>query len=596
MAELRSDVESLERRVSESAAGADNVQLERIRDDHLIRTAAAKADVALRRAAEIASGSRAKQPVRLVGGALDLASETPAVAGEALLVRGWALLEPGPVARVEVRVAGELVAHVRVALPRADVSQELRHPDAPASGFEAFILVPRDEGSSQLAVDASAVGLDGSQFRLGAVTLPILAPLEPNERQDVSNRLVGPPSHAPRGPKDGSLRLVVFAHSLDYAGAELRMLDLLRDLAAEPGFRALVVSGRDGPLREELETLGAEVVLTEGWGVGGVEEYEAWQQAVGSQVLEWEPDAALAVTIASFAGVDLAARLNVPCVWSIHEFAPLPFFLAFVFPFEARVHPYVAQRAAAAFNAAPVIVYQAESQRSIYAAHGGGESAVIVSPGVDLDGIAEFRAGMDRSKARWQLGIDESAKVILYVATVHPGKGQTRLVQAFRELADRHLQAQLVLVGDSGGPYSDALTELVKQSNLADRVRIVPTQRDVWPWFAAADFFVCPSYAEVIPNVILQAAAFELPVLASAVGAIPEFIDDGVSGFLCWPDDLASLIDGLERILGATDAVRATVIETAFERVHERHDVRKRISAFREVLARTAASHTATAV
>jgi D-inositol-3-phosphate glycosyltransferase len=611
IAETRSTMEHLEQRLREVAEAVEGLRAERAQDSHAVRSAATKADVALRRADEVAADqpgrveglaaelSRLEQsiaeeletlsarlrhvvgeisPAQLVGGGLDGGPDhPPAVVGEPVAVHGWALVEPGAVASVEVTVDGRPVEEVQFALPRTDVQSAFSQPDASTSGFNAFVEVPQD-ASGKLLVDAVAVASDRSRSRIGTAALPLIS----RDSDDLSEPR--PLERIRPSRLGGSLRPVFFAHSLDYGGAELRMLDLLTGLAEQQGFEALVVSGRAGPLSEELKELGAQVHLTRGWGVGGVDAYEAWHQEVGGLVRNWNPTAAVAVTLASFAGVDLAGRLGVPCAWSIHETAPLPLFLAFGFPFEDRVHRYAASRAAAAFETADALVFEAEASRQAYSAYGGDKRAVVIRPGIDLSAIADYRRRTDRSQARDELDLDHESTVLLCVGVLQPRKAQTLLVQAFRELAPRHPMLLLALVGDRGGSYADALRELTSRSGLEDRIRVVPADRDILPWFAAADLFVNSSFEETVPGVILEAAAFELPVLSTAVGGIPELIEDSVSGFLCAPKDLTALVDGLERLVATTDEQRRRLTSEASARVNERHDVRDRNRKLEELL------------
>ena len=618
--ELREALQGLLRRLERMEQSLGGLLAEANRDDHAARIAAARSEVALRRAdeaaaapgrvdelaarlAELERGAATRldaltERIRsltgevrralLVGGAIDVdRGGTPMVRGEPIALHGWALVNRGAVAHLDVSINSHLVEHVRLGLPRTDVADAFELPDAPVAGFEALALVPEEYGGAVLVVDATAHALDGSALRLESVAVPVRSPSPPapnelrgSEREDVATLSLR------RAASADALRLAVFAHSLDYAGAELRMVDLLRSLADEPEFAAFVVSGRDGPLREELEGLGADVHVTDGWGVGAPERYEAWQAEVGERVHEWGPTGALAITLASFAGVDLAGRLGLSCAWSIHETMPLPLFLAFGFPFEDRVHRYVSSRAEAAFRTAVALVYEADASKRVYAGYGGEERAVVVPPGIDLAAIDDYCARAERPALRSELGIDEEARLLLSVGVLQPRKAQTRLVQAFRELGGEHHDVLLALVGDSGGPYSDGLKELVARSGLEDRVRVVPTGRDVLGWFVAADAFVSPSFEETLPGVIMEAAACQLPILATAVGGIPELIEDGVSGFLCDARDLESLVGGLERLLGAPQELREAVVEAAGMRVRERHDVRKRVAAVREILAR----------
>jgi glycosyltransferase involved in cell wall biosynthesis len=91
-------------------------------------------------------------------------------------------------------------------------------------------------------------------------------------------------------------------------------------------------------------------------------------------------------------------------------------------------------------------------------------------------------------------------------------------------------------------------------------------------WHGAADVLVCASDLESLPRVVLEAMAFETPVLASRVFGLPEVIEDGRTGWLCEARDVASLTAALDRVLGTPVAQRAEVGRAASRSVRQRHD------------------------
>ncbi len=72
---------------------------------------------------------------------------------------------------------------------------------------------------------------------------------------------------------------------------------------------------------------------------------------------------------------------------------------------------------------------------------------------------------------------------------------------------------------------------------------------DIHSWYALADLLVCASDIESLPRTVLEAMAFETPVLATEVFGIPELIEDGRTGWLCEPRDVNALAEALDRFL-----------------------------------------------
>lgn len=143
-------------------------------------------------------------------------------------------------------------------------------------------------------------------------------------------------------------------------------------------------------------------------------------------------------------------------------------------------------------------------------------------------------------------------------------KGVDGLIKVIAMLPD----VGLVIVGD--GPERDNLESLVRQSGIGDRVHFsgqIPRAR-VIAHLRACDLFVLNSRHEGLPHVILEAIATGLPVIATAVGGIPEIVEDGVSGLLVPPGDTAALQNALVRLL--SDApLRQRLVENARARLAE---------------------------
>src|SRR5262249_17331589 len=93
-----------------------------------------------------------------------------------------------------------------------------------------------------------------------------------------------------------------------------------------------------------------------------------------------------------------------------------------------------------------------------------------------------------------------------------------------------------------------------------------------YEWYASADLLVCPSDVESLPRCVLEAMAFEVPVLATEVFGLPELIKDGENGYLCPPCDLTALTVALERVLSEQPEKRRAVARKGASLVRRRHD------------------------
>jgi glycosyltransferase involved in cell wall biosynthesis len=135
-----------------------------------------------------------------------------------------------------------------------------------------------------------------------------------------------------------------------------------------------------------------------------------------------------------------------------------------------------------------------------------------------------------------------------------PQKGFDLLIDAFALLvADADFDADLVLAGD--GPESTSLVDQVARSGLSHRVRFVgrTDRATTVELFASAKLFVLPSRHEPFGIVILEAMAAGAPVVASAVGGVPEFVQDGVNGVLAPPGNANALASAIRRVWSTPD-------------------------------------------
>jgi len=150
--------------------------------------------------------------------------------------------------------------------------------------------------------------------------------------------------------------------------------------------------------------------------------------------------------------------------------------------------------------------------------------------------------------------------VVCSVTQLRPGKGVETLIDAMPEVAARHPDVQLVIVGD--GPMRSALQGRAENHGIGAAVHFLGEHTDPEAVLRASDVFVLPSWAESFPYVILEAMSVGLPILASDVGGIAEAIDDGESGLLVAARDHAAIARGLVSLLD-DPGLRARLADSA---------------------------------
>ena len=154
----------------------------------------------------------------------------------------------------------------------------------------------------------------------------------------------------------------------------------------------------------------------------------------------------------------------------------------------------------------------------------------------------------DQQKARAELGVTATERVIVYVGRFVEAKGLRELVAAFRQLASSDERARLVFIGD--GVMKSQLLALLDSSDLAGKVRVpggLPPEK-VAQWICAADVLTLPSWSEGYPNVVVEALACGRPVVATDVGGTREIVNPS-NGLLIAPRDIEALRAGLQLAL-----------------------------------------------
>jgi glycosyltransferase involved in cell wall biosynthesis len=170
----------------------------------------------------------------------------------------------------------------------------------------------------------------------------------------------------------------------------------------------------------------------------------------------------------------------------------------------------------------------------------------VLGNGVDLDRFAGLPR---RTEARKQLGLSVAGPIVEYVGRLAPVKGVQYLVEAMNVVRMQVPSAHLIIVGE--GTTRPLIERLIDDLHLCSTVTLVGevANSSVPLYMAAADVFALPSLSEGFPNVLLEAMAGGLPIVATQVGGMAEIVEDGVNGFLVPSEDPARLASGLLDIL-----------------------------------------------
>jgi glycosyltransferase involved in cell wall biosynthesis len=291
-------------------------------------------------------------------------------------------------------------------------------------------------------------------------------------------------------------------------------------------------------------------------GEAGLDELTSYDPASFPAIVnEFQPDLLHAhyATEPTAVAQGLAAEHGCPFTFTahgydIHEFPP----------------PDFRERAAAARSV--ITVSEANAHR-IAATFGVPRAHIrVISSGVDT---ARFRPDPDRPPT-------DDPPLILCVARHDRVKNLGRLLHACSVIRDRGVGFRCVMVGD--GPLRGKLAEAHAQLGLEGLVDMIgaASQREVLNWWRRASIGVLTSDNEGMPVSLMEAAACGVPVVAPAVGGVPELVEDGVTGLLSRPADTMAFAEAVERLL-KDPALRRAMGAAARRRAEERFSVTRQV-------------------
>jgi len=211
----------------------------------------------------------------------------------------------------------------------------------------------------------------------------------------------------------------------------------------------------------------------------------------------------------------------------------------------------------------------------------GTEALLALADAEDRDKVLHVAHGIDTSLFN-AADRDPAPGRIVAVGRLTPKKGFGHLVAACALLRDRGVPFRCDVFGE--GRLDDELRAAIDAADLADRVRLrgFVTQSELRRRYRRAAVVASPAIQlpdgnqDGLQNVVLEAMACGVPVVASRVGGIPEAIEDGRTGVLVEPGDAVALADALEGLL--RDPERAARMGSAAALRVEKHDYRQTVT------------------
>jgi glycosyltransferase involved in cell wall biosynthesis len=154
---------------------------------------------------------------------------------------------------------------------------------------------------------------------------------------------------------------------------------------------------------------------------------------------------------------------------------------------------------------------------------------------------------------RSKLGIANGDRIVLAIGRLSKEKAHADLITAFARLrkSNPEINCKLIIVGE--GPERGKLEASAESFDQRENVIFAGQVSDVRPFYAAADVFALPSHSEGSPNVLLEAMAAEVPIIATEVGGVPEMVEQNQSALLVPANDPTALAEAISRVLTDQD-------------------------------------------
>jgi len=201
------------------------------------------------------------------------------------------------------------------------------------------------------------------------------------------------------------------------------------------------------------------------------------------------------------------------------------------------------------------IVTVSEGQRQELAGYGVAplEKIVVVPLGFELEDLLSCES--HRGELRRELGLGDDVRLIGIIARLVPIKNHRLFLQAAKLVAEAVPQARFLVVGD--GELREELEAYAHELELDERVLFIGWRRDLPRLYADLDVVALTSINEGTPVSLIEAMAAGVPVVATAVGGVPDVVTDGETGYLVRSGDAKGLAEAIVELVGNPERAKA---------------------------------------
>lgn len=216
-------------------------------------------------------------------------------------------------------------------------------------------------------------------------------------------------------------------------------------------------------------------------------------------------------------------------------------------------------------NFADLIISNSEAGKSFYVDKKifPIDKIKVINNGIDIEDLEKQQTENEINKMEFFKNFHSifSPKIVM-IGFLTKQKGVTYLIRAMEILKKRGISASCFIIGK--GDQEEKLKNEVRERQMEEEVHFIGYLPKAFKYLRFFDIFVLPSVWEGQPNVLMEAMASKLSVVATKVGGIPEIIKDGENGFLVNPESGKDLAEKIQKVISLKKEEREKMKESAY--------------------------------
>lgn len=333
------------------------------------------------------------------------------------------------------------------------------------------------------------------------------------------------------------LKLALITHNLNIEGAPIVMFKVAKHLNSTGDFCLEVFSQEEGSMRKWYEREGIKVTILDVFASLTNEHYPEFVQWFSDYLVKNKTNLVYANTIDTFWAIDASYHAEIPSIWGLHESVDIIEYFT-LHPHFNDLMPWISKTIL-------------KSNRNLFVCKATMDMYEKYNQFANMDfiynGIRVMSDDLpDKSHLRERLKLSNRTTVTI-IGTICQRKGQLDFVKAAKELLKMNDTLHFMIIGKNLN--DDYYQSIVNEIDNTEHIVILESQENIMDYFNASDIYVCCSYNESFPLVILEAMSCSLPIVTTHVFGISEQVTDGETALLYNPGEIKQLANKIKFLL-----------------------------------------------